>query len=102
VFSIQRIIIFKNTVANNRIADNPAPQPHAKARRRGVCVNASVGNHILSINNIELAFSQGVVVELGVFSVLMLDLYEWNSGQVYCKIHTYESKLRANMSCKNY
>jgi hypothetical protein len=64
LFLIREEIIFKKTTENNRIAANPAPQPHAKARRRGVCVNASVLGHFLYINKYELAFSQVVVVAL--------------------------------------
>jgi hypothetical protein len=41
-FSIGNRIISEKTVANKALTDNPAPQPHAKARRRGVCVSAIV------------------------------------------------------------
>jgi hypothetical protein len=32
-FSVEDVIIFKNTVANKGTADSPPAQPHAKARR---------------------------------------------------------------------
>jgi hypothetical protein len=50
LLSVRKVIIFKKTTENNRIADNPAPQPHATAQRRGVCVNASVVSNFLYIH----------------------------------------------------
>jgi hypothetical protein len=57
------------------------------------CVSVFVFNHFLSINNIQLAFSQRVVEAFEIFGVERLDLYEWNSGREWDPIHSYEAIL---------
>jgi hypothetical protein len=72
-----------NNIQKNDREQSHCRQPRAATPRNGStargCVNASVFNHFLSINNIQLAFSQRVVEELEIFVVVRLDLYEWNS-----------------------
>jgi hypothetical protein len=65
-------------------------KPHPQGSTARGCVSAIVVNHFLYINIYELAFSQGVMVELWIFVVERLDLYESNSRQKWYPIHTCE------------
>jgi hypothetical protein len=53
-------------------------KPTHKSPTRVHVGSAIVSSNFLYINNIQLAFSQSVVVELWIFGVVKLDLYEWN------------------------
>jgi undecaprenyl pyrophosphate phosphatase UppP len=100
-FSVWEVINIKKTTDNKGTADSQPAQTPRKGSTRVGCVSAIVVGNFLYINIYELAFNQRIVVALCIFLVLMLDLYEWNSGQESYKIHSSETKLGANRSCQN-
>jgi hypothetical protein len=53
-------------------------KPSAQGSTAGRCVSAIVVSNFLYINNMELAFNQGVIKKLGKINVESFGLYERN------------------------
>jgi hypothetical protein len=92
LFSIRSIIIIENTVDNKALRGNPSQTPPARLDCEGL--RQCHRSRFLYIHNIELTFSQEVVVPLWIFVVERLDLYEWNCGQEYYKIELIGNEVK--------